>query len=125
MGNTLRERKTYQDFVSYTSARAPPASRLNLDAPGDSAADPEEQAMRLGINAAAMVEEALTYFGCRDEWYMIAGSVQAKKVEGKVERKACGADYRVQRDCHLRHYHRCETNSFRGRIDIDGVGGDL
>jgi len=56
MGNTLRERKMYQEFVLYASARARSASRLNLDAPGDSATDPEEQAMRLGINAATVVE---------------------------------------------------------------------
>ena len=95
MGNTLRERKMYQDFVSYARARAPPASRLNLDAPGDSATDPEEQATRLGINAAAVVEEVLTYFGCRYEWYMIAGSVRRRerlkeKLNGKLVEQTTG-----------------------------------
>jgi len=72
MGNSMPERKVYQEFVSYEIARAPPASCLYLDEPGDSAADSEERAMRLGINTAAAIEGALAHFGCCDEWYMIA-----------------------------------------------------
>jgi len=71
MGNSLRERKMYQEFVSYAIARAPPASCLYLDERGDSAADSEERAMGLGIDAEAVVEEALAHFGCRDEWSII------------------------------------------------------
>jgi len=88
MGNSLRERKLYQDFVSYANARVPPASCLDLDGPGNSTADPEELAVRLGINAEATVEEALVYFGCRDEWYMIAESVcRRKRLKGKLNGK--------------------------------------
>jgi anti-sigma factor ChrR (cupin superfamily) len=76
MGNTLRERKMYQDFVSYARARAPPAT---LDEPDDSSADPEQLAAELGIDAKAAVEEALEYFGRRDEWYSIAESVSKRK----------------------------------------------
>ena len=68
----------YQDFVSYAVARAPPASCLSLDEPGDTEADPEERAIRLGIDAEAVVEEGLALFGCHDEWYMIAESVSRR-----------------------------------------------
>ncbi len=67
MGNAMRERKVYQEFVSYAIARVPPASCLYLNAPGDSAANSEERATKLGIDAVAAVDEALTFFGCRDE----------------------------------------------------------
>lgn len=100
MGNTLRERKMYQDFVSYASARAPPAF---LEDPGDSAADPEELAVRLGINAEAAIEEALAYFGRRDEWYMIAESVCKRKrlkekLNGKLVEQTTGLKGIVIRD---------------------------
>jgi hypothetical protein len=88
MGNTLRERKMYQAFLSYVNARASPASRLNLDEPGDSAADSEQLARELDINAEATLEEALEYFGCRDEWYLIAESVsRRKKLKEKLNGK--------------------------------------
>jgi len=85
----------YQDFVSYANARAPPASRLNLDGQHDSAVDPEELAVKLGINAEAAVEEALEYFGCRDEWYFVAESVcrrkrLKKKLNGNLVEQATG-----------------------------------
>jgi hypothetical protein len=103
MGNTLRERNMYQDFVSYASARAPPASCLYLEEPGNPAADPEELAARLGINAEATVEEALAYFGCRDEWYMIAESVCRRKrlkekLNGKLVEQTTGLKGIVIRD---------------------------
>ena len=78
-GNILRERKMYQEFVSYANARAPSASRLNLDQPSDSPVDFEALAVDLGIVAEATVEEALVYFGRRDEWYLIAESIFRRK----------------------------------------------
>ena len=59
--------------------------------------------MMLGINAAAVVEEALTYFGCRDEWYMIAGSVCRRKrlkekLNGKLVEQTTGLKGIVIRD---------------------------
>ena len=103
MGNSLRERKMYQEFVSYAIARAPPASCLYLDEPCDSAADSGEQAMRLGINAEAAVEEALVFFGCREEWYMIAESVCRRKrlkekLNGKLVEQTTGLKGIVIRD---------------------------
>jgi hypothetical protein len=103
MGNSLRERKVYQDFVSYASARAPPTLRLNLDGPSDSATDPDELAVTLGIDAEAVVEEALAYFGCRDEWYMIAESVRRQKglkekLNGKLVEQTTGLKGIVIRD---------------------------
>jgi len=75
MGNIMRERKVYQDFVSYASARAPPAPEH-----GDSAAGLEGPAVEFDITAEATVEEALGYFGCRDEWYLIAENVFRRKM---------------------------------------------
>ena len=69
----------YQEFVSYANAQAPSASRLNLDEPGDSPVDFEALAVDLGIVAEATVEEALVYFGRRDEWYLIAESIFRRK----------------------------------------------
>ena len=93
----------YQEFVSYAIARAPPAACLYLDEPGDSAADSEEWAMRLGINTEAAVEEALAHFGCRDEWYMIAESVCRRrrlkeKLNGKLVEQTTGLKGVVIRD---------------------------
>ena len=93
----------YQDFVSYAAARAPPASCLSLDEPGDTAAGFEERAVRLGIDAEAVVEEALTFFGCRDEWYMIAESVSRRKrlkerLNGKLVERTTGLKGTVIRD---------------------------
>jgi len=87
-GQYPARKKNVSRFCVICERSSPPASRLNLNAPGDSATDPEEQAMMLGINAAAVVEEALTYFSCRDEWYMIAGSVcRRKRLKEKLNGK--------------------------------------
>ena len=93
----------YQDFVSYANARAPPASRLNLDNPADSAATPEELAVELGIIEEAIVEEALVYFGRRDEWYLIAENVCRRKMlreklNGKLVEQTTGLKGIVIRD---------------------------
>ena len=93
----------YQDFVSYAVARAPPASCLSLDEPGDTEADSEERALGLGIDAEAAVEEALAFFGCRDEWYMIAESVSRRKMlkeklNGKLVEQTTGLKGVVIRD---------------------------
>ena len=80
MRNIIQGRKMYQAFVSYANDRAPPAFRRNLDEPGNSAADLEELAVELSTTAEATVEEALAYFGCRDEWYLIADGVWRRKM---------------------------------------------
>ena len=103
MVDSLRERKMYQEFVSYAIARTPPDSCVYLDEPDVSATDSEERAMRLGIDAKATVEEALAHFGCRDEWYMIAESVYRRKklkekLNGKLVEQTTGLKGVVIRD---------------------------
>ena len=61
--------------MSYATDRVLPASCLYLDESRASAANSEERAMKWGIDAEVAIYEALAFFGCRDEWYMIAESV--------------------------------------------------